>query len=947
MKNKFLNSLLSLVWIFFSFSYANANEAFTFNIAEIEILENGNKINGSNGGKVISDDGSTITGENFFYNKQTNILEITGIVKYLDNIKNIVITADKVIYNKNDEKIFTIGNSKVVEENNDISANELEYDKNLNTFKAKKNVKYLDNIKNIVITADKVIYNKNDEKIFTIGNSKVVEENNDISANELEYDKNLNTFKAKKNAEIQDNSKDTKIYADEISYIKGEEKIYTKGKTRAIVQKKYKFNSSDIYYIRNSEDIFSENKASIEDDVGNIYKLDSFTYNITKGLLKGKEIEVLAKVEENKIDRFFFEDGFFNFKKKNHLAKKTKINIHKDVFGDKNNDPRIYSSSSLSDQSKTVFNNAIFTSCKFNDDCPPWSIKAEKITHDKIKKDMIYKNAILKVYDVPILYFPKFFHPDSTVERRSGFLQPRLNNSKTLGSSINIPYFKTLGSNKDLTFKPTFFEKFSKFEKEKYILQTEFRKKDKNSSLIADFAFLRDYKSSTNSKTKNINHLFLNYNSDLGFTNFLESKFEARIERVSNDTYLKVFESNLFDTPLIPKSQTTLNSNAKLYLEKEDQNFTTGIEVYENLGVKHSDRYQYTLPYYDFSKNISSMITDYPINGSFNFYSSGINKLSNTNNLRTTVVNDLVFNSKDFISNLGFKNDFDLYLKNINSAGKKDNLYSSNIESDGMGILKFDSALPLLKLTNISRQTLTPKISLRINPGNNMDNYSSSVTNITANNVYDINRLGITDVFEAGRSVTFGFDYKFDLLESDMLENTKDKYLEVKLATVVRDKFENDIPISSTINKKESDIFGSINNRLFNNLNFNYDFSLDNDLKTINSHSISTDISVNNFVTSFNYIEKRNAIGSTHMISNDTKFMINENSSLKFSTRRNKEINLTEYYDLSYEYKNDCLTAALKFKKSFYQDDDLKPTEDLLFSITLIPLATYEAGIKR
>jgi LPS-assembly protein len=887
MKNKFLNSLFLLFWIFFSFSYVNANEAFTFNVAEIEILENGNKINGTNGGKVISDDGSTIAGKNFFYNKQTNILEIT------------------------------------------------------------ENIKYIDSIKNVTITADKIIYYKNDEKLFTIGNSKVIGENSNISANELEYYKNLNTFKAKKNAEIHDYSKDTKIYADEISYLKGEEKIFTKGKTRVLVQKKYKFNSSDIYYFRNDEDIFSENKASIEDNSGNIYKLDSFSYNIAEGLLKGKEIEVLAKVEENKIDRYFFEDGFFNFKTKNHIAKKTKINIHKDVFGDKNNDPRIYSSSSLSDQSKTVFNNAIFTSCKLNDDCPPWSLKAEKITHDKIKKDMIYKNAILKVYDVPVLYFPKFFHPDSTVERRSGFLQPRLNNSKTLGSSINIPYFKTLGSDKDLTFKPTFFEKFSKFEKEKYILQTEFRKKDKNSSLIADFAFLRDYKSSNNSKTKNINHLFLNYNSDLSFTNFLESKFEAKIERVTNDTYLKVFENNLFDTPLIPNSQTTLNSNIKLYLEKEGQNFTTGIEVYENLGVKHSDRYQYTLPYYDFSKNISSMITGYPINGFLNLYSSGINKLSNTNNLRTTVVNDLVFNSQDFISKLGLKNNIDLYLKNINSSGKKDSLYSSNIDSDGMGILKFDSALPLLKSTNMNRQIFTPKISLRINPTNNMDNYSNSLSNITANNVYDINRLGISDVFEAGRSLTFGFDYKFDLLENDISENTKDKYLEVKLATVVRDKFENDIPISSTINKKESDIFGSINNRLFNNLNFNYDFSLDNDLRTINSHSISTGISMNNFVTSFNYIEKRNAIGSTHMISNDTEYMINKNTSFKFSTRRNKEINLTEYYDLSYEYKNDCLTAALKFKKSFYQDDDLKPTEDLFFTITLMPLATYETGIKR
>ena len=40
-----------------------------------------------------------------------------------------------------------------------------------------------------------------------------------------------------------------------------------------------------------------------------------------------------------------------------------------------------------------------------------------------------------------------------------------------------------------------------------------------------------------------------------------------------------------------------------------------------------------------------------------------------------------------------------------------------------MSILKIDSAFPLLKSTNMNRQTLTPKISLRINPGNNMDNY--------------------------------------------------------------------------------------------------------------------------------------------------------------------------------------------------------------------------------
>ena len=36
-----------------------------------------------------------------------------------------------------------------------------------------------------------------------------------------------------------------------------------------------------------------------------------------------------------------------------------------------------------------------------------------------------------------------------------------------------------------------------------------------------------------------------------------------------------------------------------------------------------------------------------------------------------------------------------------------------------------------------------------------------------------------------------------------------------------------------------------------------------------------------------------------------------------FKTRKNRKLNLTEYYDLVYEYKNDCLTAGIKYKKSF------------------------------
>ena len=75
------------------------------------------------------------------------------------------------------------------------------------------------------------------------------------------------------------------------------------------------------------------------------------------------------------------------------------------------------------------------------DKCPPWQLTASKMIHDKKKKTIYYDNAVIKIYDVPIFYLPKLSHPDPTVKRRSGFLNPSFADTKNLGSSINIPYF--------------------------------------------------------------------------------------------------------------------------------------------------------------------------------------------------------------------------------------------------------------------------------------------------------------------------------------------------------------------------------------------------------------------------------------------------------------------------------------------------------------------------
>ena len=240
------------------------------------------------------------------------------------------------------------------------------------------------------------------------------------------YNKLTNILKVSGNVKLINSNDDFTIFTDKATYLKNDEIVFTEGKTDAIIEGKYEFLSKNIKYSKNNQELSSDEKSTILDNE-NIYNIDNFLYQLDQKILKGKNLNIVSKVEKNKSDNYFFSEGIFDFKNQSFLAKETKVKVHKDIFGNDEQDPRIYGASSSGDENKTIINKGIFTSCKIKDNCPPWSIHSKKITHDKIKKDIIYDNAVLKIYDIPILYFPKFFHPDPTVKRRSGFLQPQFN----------------------------------------------------------------------------------------------------------------------------------------------------------------------------------------------------------------------------------------------------------------------------------------------------------------------------------------------------------------------------------------------------------------------------------------------------------------------------------------------------------------------------------------
>ena len=352
-------------------------------------------------------------------------------------------------------------------------------------------------------------------------------------------------------------------------------------------------------------------------------------------------------------------------------------------------------------------------------------------------------------------------------------------------------------------------------------------------------------------------------------------------------------------------------------------------EIYEDLSLSagDDDRYEFILPNINLRKIISTSFS-----GVLEFSSSGYNKIYDTNINEKILINDVNYKSLDFFSKNGFINNYELIFKNFNSEAKNSKEFDDNLKNDLQTIIQLNSKFPLIKENNNYISKLTPIISAKFNPSQKNKNISETQRIFDYSSIYSINRLGLSNTLEGGSSVTIGNEYK--IFNSD---DISEEIFGLNLATSLRVKENNDLPYSSSLNQKTSNIFGESNIKISDFLSLEYNFMTKNNLKDFNYHKINTDLKINNFVSTFEYLEEKNFVGNESFISNTTKYEFDQSQSLVFSTRKNKKTNITEYYDLVYEYKMDCLTAGLKYKKNYYTDRNVKPEEKIFFSITFMP----------
>ena len=248
------------------------------------------------------------------------------------------------------------------------------------------------------------------------------------------------------------------------------------------------------------------------------------------------------------------------------------------------------------------------------------------------------------------------------------------------------------------------------------------------------------------------------------------------------------------------------------------------------------------------------------------------------------------------------------------------------------GIYQYNSSLPLVKENDFYQKILKPKLSIRIAPIHTKDARTSE-KKVDLNNIYSLSRTTDDQSIEGGLSSTYGFDYSI----SDKLK-TNDIF-NLKLANNIRLSKNDDLSNSNQMGEKMSNLFSEVEYSPNEFFTTKYISSLKNNLKDISNENFINEFKINKLVTTFDYLNENNTSTKNSFLSNETSFLVDNDNSFSFATRKNKTDDLTEYYKFWYQYKNDCLAASIEYNKDFYSDRDLQPEETILFKLSIIPFA--------
>ncbi len=774
--------------------------------------------------------------------------------------------------------------------------------------------------KNLLIQAKNITLNKENQlSIFKEDVFVKTDNNHTIRSNFAEYDKKNGIVKFKDNVILKDN-KNNIINTNDAEYNENNQIFKTNGFTKIVTSENYNIEGRDIILNKKFNTIISNEKTIIKDNDGNIISLDNFEYQKENKIFKSIG---LIEVQDKLNNSYNFSQLYIDTEKKEILGSDVSAYMNNEEFKvNSKNNPRIMANTFIRKKDNNIFDKSIFTLCgyrkgKSGEKCPPWTIQSSKMLHDNKNKTIYYENALIKVYNIPIFYLPRLAHPDPSVKRRSGFLPATLINTKNLGSGLKLPYYLALNKDKDFTFTNKL------YFNENPLLMGEYRQAFKNSDLILNMGYTKGYANTSSKKNSgDKSHLFTKFNKNFNNSSDSETNFTLQTQDVSNDKYLKLYK---IDSNLVDYNQNYLENSFNFLHTNNEFFLSMDASIYETLKESYNDKYEYIFPDILFDKNLFQSqkfgVLDFQSNLKINNYE--------TNKTSKIFMNNFDWRSKEINFDNGLNSKFIGKVKNVNFDTKNISEFREKEKSEMHVALGYLTELELIKNNSAlnTQSLLTPKLLVKYAPGS-MRKETNEGQRLTPNNAFSLDRSNQSYNLEKGLSASIGFDYEL---------TKEDKLFQFSMGQIVQEKTNKNMASVTSLQDKLSDLVGSTSFKINDNFNLKYNFSLDQNYNDLNYNEIASTLNYEKLNIGFNYLQEKQHIGNNEYLKTNLTYKANSNQKLSFENKRNLVRHASEYYDLSYEYYNDCLRAALVFRREFYNDSELEPENSLMFKITLVP----------
>ncbi len=581
---------------------------------------------------------------------------------------------------------------------------------------------------------------------------------------------------------------------------------------------------------------------------------------------------------------------------------------------------------------ETEMRKAAFSPCNLCPEhperAPLWQVKAVRVVHNTETHDIVYRDAWLELFGVPVFYTPYLRHPDPTVERRTGFLTPVFGTSTDLGLTLQTPFYWAIAPDRDLILDPILTTKAG------VVFSGEYRQRFASGEIAARGSATVD---DDGKNSGNTNRVRAHVDSFARFNLNDNWRWGADVKAATDDTYLDRYGISTEDT-------LTSHAFAEGFFGRS---YAVG-ESYYFQGLRQIDNQGQTpfvLPKLDY--NFVSEPTEtgavYSVDANF----QALTRESGADTQRMTAKG-------------GWRRSFDGPLGGDQldvSATLQADVYhvidssippQEDLEDGFVGRIFPQASVewryPLVRQSGESRQLIEPVASVVVapnggNPGE-IPNEDSRVFEFDDTNLFQPSRFPGTDRVEGGQRVNYGLNAGWHRGGGGRVTGF------VGQSYRLRD--DNTFEVGTGLEKNRSDIVGRVTIEPSDYISLQYRFRLDEDDLSAESNELQVSAGPDLLRFDVNYLQLQGAreFNDREEVYARASSQLTENWSATANVRHDLTgSGFTTSWGGGIKYQDECIVADLRYNRKFTRNRDVPSTDTVFLRVSLRHLGEFQQRV--